>query len=177
MSKKHFTSLKYQIYRSEAFKTAHVLASDNATLKLLEIDTTSIKFGPIDTAALEASCSWGNACALYPWEEVQAWKKRDVRGLDLALWFRSDLCGMCYATPRKSQLCIKVILLEGNPSTDHPLKGLVAPLVLTAVRAYAVTLGCTQIEIENPDRGAIPWYNTLGFAFDTTNRLVIPVKR
>lgn len=176
MLKEHFTSLKYQVFRSEAFKTAQMLASKNATLKALNIDTNSIRFGPIDTVALDASCLWGNAYASYPWGDVQVWKQRDLRGLDLALWFASELCGMCYATPRKSQLRIKVILLEDNPSTDHPLKGLVAPLMLTAVRAYAVTLGCTQIEIENPDQGAIPWYTALGFIFDTNKRLVIPVK-
>lgn len=67
MLKKHFTSLKYQVFRSEAFKTAQVLASNNATLKALNIDTNCIRFGPIDTVALDASYLWGNAYEAYAW--------------------------------------------------------------------------------------------------------------
>jgi hypothetical protein len=33
-------------------------------------------------------------------------------------------------------------------------------------------LGCDEIEVQEPDPGAISYYQKLGFIFDKTNRLV-----
>jgi hypothetical protein len=84
---------------------------------------------------------------------------------------------MCWATLRQSQLRIKIVLLEGKPDQTHPLKGFVAALMLSAIDSYAVMLGCTEIEIQEPAAGAVPWYLALGFEFDTWNRLVMRIQR
>ncbi|MEK2631405.1 hypothetical protein AAAC13_00735 [Pseudomonas aeruginosa] len=87
------------------------------------IDPLQIRFEPITDEAIEASHLWGDDAELYRWEDVPSWKAKDRKGFDLSLWYGSELCGLCYATPRKSSICIKLILLEGNPDDSHPLKG------------------------------------------------------
>ncbi|MDC6383508.1 N-acetyltransferase [Pseudomonas graminis] len=130
---------------------------------------------PIDPAALAISDEW-ERCP-YPWRAVPEWKLKDPKGLDLALWHAQELCGLCYATPRRSRLRIKIILLEGQPTGTHPLKGLVAPLMLMAVRVYAQLLRCKVIQIERPEPGVVNYYQALGFEFDTAGCLVISADR
>jgi len=111
--------------------------------------------------------------ALYPWESVPDWKCKDAKGLDLAIWYEQKLCGLCYATPRKSTICIKIVLLQGHPDRFHPLRGLIAPIALLATDTYARMLGYNEIEIQDPDPNVVPYYQNLGFRFDQANRLVI----
>ncbi|MDH0302580.1 MULTISPECIES: hypothetical protein [unclassified Pseudomonas] len=99
----------------------------------------------------------------------------DRKGFDLSLWSARELCGLCYASPRNSRRCIKIILLEGKPGPANPLRGLVASLSLLAVAEYARMLKCSRIEVQQPDPGAEPLYQSLGFARDRAGSLVIPV--
>ncbi|MBA1280441.1 N-acetyltransferase [Stutzerimonas stutzeri] len=166
-------SLKYEVYRSESLKTAAEIAKEHDALIAAGVDVAQIRFEPITNDAVEASLLWGDDATLFPWEDVLAWKATDSRGIDISLWFGIELCGLAYASPRNSKLCIKVILLEGKPDKSHPLRGFVAPLVLEAIVNYATLLGCVEIEMEEPAAGAVPWYRKLGFEFDATNRLVM----
>ena len=169
--------LKYQVFKSESLKHVLGVAKDHAALLNAGIDSSQIQFEPITEEAISASHLWGDNGATFPWECVQRWKLRDYRGFDISLWFGLELCGLAYASPRQSKLCIKIILLEGKPGEDHPLKGFVAPLMLEAIESYATLLGCREIEIEEPAPGAVVWYQTLGFAYDGMNRLVMPTRR
>jgi hypothetical protein len=153
------------------------LAQTNNALQAAAVDASQIRFEPINDEAMEASHLWGDDATLFPWEDVHGWKQTDHRGIDIALWYDIELCGMAYASPRQSKLCIKVILLEGKPDRTHPLKGFVAPLVLDAIESYALLIGCSEIEMEEPASGAVAWYETLGFAFDQAGRLVMAVQR
>lgn len=67
------------------------------------------------------------------------------------------------------------MILEGKPDKSHPLRGAVAPLALTAIENYAILIGCTEIEVQDPATGAIPVYESLGFTFDPTGRLVLTI--
>lgn len=92
-----------------------------------------------------------------------------------AFWYEEELCGLCYATPRRSTICMKIVLLQGHTCKTNTLRGWIAPMALLTTEFYARKLGCTQIEVQEPDSGAIPYYQTLGFYFDTTGRLVFPL--
>ncbi|MFK3795115.1 MULTISPECIES: N-acetyltransferase [unclassified Pseudomonas] len=140
---------------------------------VLGIDGRQVKFEPIDRTAISACEHWEGST--YPWENVSSWKRLDAKGFDLAIWYNQTLCGLCYATPRQSRLTIKIILLEGKPGSEHPLKGLIAPLALMGVDLYAQMLGCREIEIQQPAVNAIKYYKALGFQFDEARRLVISV--
>jgi hypothetical protein len=135
-----------------------------------------VRFESITKDAIEQSYLWGSEASLYPWEDVPIWKSRDKKHFDMSLWYGSILCGLCYATPRASAICIKVILLEGKPESEHPLRGQVATLSLLAISRYARILGLEEIEIEEPAAGAVPLYKELGFEFDADRRLVIAVE-
>lgn len=169
-----FDSLKFQIYRSNAMRQA--LDSFRCDLSVQErgIDVSQVSLHPITPRAIDASAYWDSE-TLFPWKQVLNWKTRDKKSFDISIWFGSELCGMCFATPRRSAIRITVILLEGKPEKSHPLKGFVMPLAMTAVSAYARTLGLQLIEIEKPSHGAIPSYQALGFHFDAQGRLVISV--
>lgn len=177
MSKNRGNDYRYQVCRSEARKAAQDFARENQNLIERGVDTIQIRFEPITQSAIEASYLWGDEATLYPWDEVHDWKQKDTRGFDISLWFAQELCGLCYATPRKSKLCIKIVILEGKPDHTHPLRGAVAALALTAIENYAVLIGCSEIEVQEPAAGAIPVYESLGFAYDPTGRLVIAVEQ
>ncbi|WP_415054877.1 N-acetyltransferase [Halopseudomonas sp.] len=168
---------RYQIYRSVALQQAKELALNNSDLRNCGIDGTRILLEPINQKTIEDSLSWGDGASLYPWEDVPTWKNRDPKGIDIALWYDTELCGMAYASPRQSKLCIKIILLEGKPDVTHPLKGFVAPLVITAVESYAVLINCCEIEIEDPNPGAVEWYKSLGFEYGSSDRLVMAIQQ
>lgn len=130
---------------------------------------------PITGEAIAACLEWEEGASTFPWEEIAGWKEKDPKGFDLSIWYSTELCGLCYATPRKSRLNIKVILLEGKPGRTHPLKGEIASLALTSIDFYARMLGCREIEIQDPITGVVPLYEALGFKFSADGRLVIQV--
>jgi hypothetical protein len=176
MARSRNDHLKFQVYRGEAFRQAlGLLIDEQAQLDPPAIDCTRIKIEPITRAAIEASFLWGDG-GLYPWEDVLGWKKKSPKGIDIALWFDQELCGMCYATPRDSKITIKVILLEGKDDKTHPLKGYVLPLSMAIVDSYARMIQCQTIEIQEPDPGCVAWYQENGFDYDDERRLVISVQ-
>lgn len=177
MSKNRGNEYRYQIFRSEARKAAQQLALENQNLIARGIDTSKIRYEPITQAGVEVANFWGDEGTLYPWHDVNDWKQDDTRGFDVSLWFDQELCGLCYASPRKSRLCIKIVILEGKPDRTHPLRGAVAALALTAIESYAVIIGCTCIEVQEPAIAAVRVYESLGFAYDPKGRLVIAVEQ
>ena len=177
MSRGRGNPLKYQIYRSESLKSATETVRGRQSLITAGIDVSQIRFETITEEAIKESHLWGDEASLFPWEDVRFWKADDYKGIDISLWFGVELCGMAYATPKQSKLCIKVILLEGKPDKSHPLRGFVAPLVLLAIGNYAALLGCVEIEIEDPAAGAVLWYLELGFHYDATKRLVMAIEQ
>jgi hypothetical protein len=168
------TELRDQTLKSNARKLAHKTFAKDCAAQGLEIDTSVISFDPITTAAIDASHLWTEA-VLYPWDSIPDWKCKDAKGFDLAIWYAQKLCGLCYATPRRSTVCIKIILLQGHPDKTHPLRGWIAQMALLAAEFYTRMLGCNEIEIQDPDPNVVSYYQELGFNFDETNRLVIYV--
>lgn len=167
-----FNSLKFQVYRSNAMRQALDSFRCDLNVQKRGIDVSQVSLEPITPQAIDASAYW-EPDMLYPWKHVLTWKRRDKKSFDISIWFGSELCGMCFATPRKSAIRITVILLEGKPDKSHPLKGFVMPLAMEAVSNYAKTLRLEFIEIERPSQGALSSYQALGFEFDRQGRLVI----
>ncbi|AWA42157.1 N-acetyltransferase [Pseudomonas fluorescens] len=168
------TELRNQTLKSEARKLAHRTVSMDPEALAAGVDATSLGIEPITPVAINAYHQWSGPVS-YPWDDVLKWKTKDAKGLDLAFWYEGELCGLCYATPRKSTICIKIILLQGRTGRTHTLRGWIAPMALLTTEFYARRLGCTEFEVQEPDSGAIPYYQKLGFHFDTTDRLVFPL--
>lgn len=168
------TNLRYQWYRSEARRQTSVtfakLQEDFEQQGIVDVDHSRVRFEAIDAPALNAYEDWLDSH--FSWQDVVRWKAREPMGFDLAIWFDRELCGLCFANPNQSRLRVKIVRLEGNPATDHPLKSRIATFALTAVTHYARIIGSKQIEIQEPVAGAIPLYQQLGFDFDAEGRLV-----
>lgn len=173
--KSHKNDIRYQTYRSQARNLSTELIRGQPDLLREGIDPLQVRFEPITNEAIEASHLWGEEAELYPWEDVPSWMAKDRKGFDLSLWYGPELCGLCYATPKQSSICIKIILLEGKPDRSHPLKGEVASLALLAIDYYARMIKCTEIEVQAPEPLAVPWYKDLGFDYTEDGRLVIQV--
>ncbi|WP_095126949.1 N-acetyltransferase [Pseudomonas sp. Irchel s3h14] len=166
------TDLRNQTFKSDARKLTYKAFIKKVAPRTLKIDVSAVRFEPITATAIEKCHLWEGA-AIYAWDHIPDWKRKDAKGLDLAIWYEQNLCGLCYATPRRSAICLKVILLQGDPDKSHPLRGLIAPIAILAADFYARMLGCREIEIQDPDPNVVFYYLELGFEFDQTNRLVI----
>lgn len=177
MARRYSNALKYLIFQSQSKKSALAAFADQWTeLGDQSLDASKVRLDVIDACAIEAFNRWGGD-AQFPWEDVPDWKALDVKGFDLSIWHDEQLCGLCYATPRDSKVTIKIVLLEGRPDSQHPLKGLIAALALAAIDAYARVIGCSCIEIQEPLPDAMATYARLGFEYDDKQRLVISVER
>ncbi|MEX3776065.1 hypothetical protein [Pseudomonas sp. MYb118] len=164
--------LRYQLYKSQARKQAV-----SSVVQLLRVETDSaavdlsnVRFEPIDMQALTAFDQWEDPH--FSWHEVIEWKAREPLALDLAIWFNSELCGLCFANPNNSRQRIRIVRLEGNPGSAHPLKGRIATLTMIVVEQYAQVIGAGLLEIQEPRAGAVSIYRQLGFEFDREGRLV-----
>lgn len=175
MSPYRYRGLRYQVYRSLARRLGHEAFRDSPQPARPGLDVDKVRFEPIGPKAVEAMQRWDEQPHLFPWEEVPLWTERDFKGFDLSLWAGNELCGLCYASPRQSRRCIKIILLEGDSGPANLLRGLVAPLSLLAIAEYARMLKYSHIEVQQPEPGAEPLYQSLGFSRDSAGRLVIPV--
>ncbi|MFJ2280448.1 hypothetical protein ACIOUG_04850 [Pseudomonas sp. NPDC087803] len=168
------TYLRYQVYRSEARKQAGItfakLQKDLQQSGIVDLDHSRVRFEAIDALALNAYEKWLDPH--FSWQEVVRWKAREPMAFDLAIWFDQELCGLCFANPNQSRLRVKIVRLEGQPGTDHPLKSRIATFALTAVTHFARIIGSEQIEIQEPLPAVVPLYRQLGFEFDAEGRLV-----
>ncbi|MCY1412421.1 hypothetical protein D9M71_278250 [compost metagenome] len=173
--RRRISKLRYQIFRSQARTLTHELLCRQPDLLRGSVEAGQVRIEPITHEAVTECLEWPESGCLFPWEEIVGWKDSDPKGIDLAIWFGSELYGLCYASPRKSRLCIKVILLQGNPSRSHPLRGEIAVLALTSIDFYARMLGCQEIEVQDPLEGARSVYEALGFTWTVEGRLVIRV--
>ncbi|MNV64514.1 hypothetical protein D3C71_1571610 [compost metagenome] len=165
------TELRNQIFKSDARTLAYEIISNDPDIQAAGINALLLRLDPITIDAINSWHLWEGVNP-YPWESIPDWKRKDARGFDLAIWYEEKLCGLCYATPRESTICIKIVLLQGYTRNTLPLRGWIAPIALRATELYARMLGCDEIEVQEPDPGAIPYYRKLGFTFDKTNRLV-----
>lgn len=166
------TDLRNQTIKSDVRKLTYKAFIKKIAPRASNIDISVVRIEPITAAAIEKCHLW-EGVANYPWERIPEWKRKDAKGLDLAIWYEQNLCGLCYATPRRSAICLKIVLLQGDPDKLHPLRGLIAPVALLAAEFYARMLECREIEIQDPDPNVVFYYRELGFDFDQTNRLVI----
>lgn len=165
------TELRNQIFKSDARNLTYEAMRSDPDIRAAGINVSALRLDPITVNAINSCHLWEEVIP-YPWECILDWKRKDARGLDLAIWYEEELCGLCYATPRESTIRIKIVLLQGYTRNTPPLQGWIAPIALRATELYARMLGCDEIEVQEPDPGAISYYQKLGFIFDKANRLV-----
>ena len=97
------------------------------------------------------------------WADQRLALRPTLNRFEVALWSGSVLCGLAIGKPSRGASHLALHLLEGNPSSGHPLKGYVAECLIEAGASYGRVLGKTQLRLLHPLPGALPIYRRLDF--------------
>jgi hypothetical protein len=107
---------------------------------------------------------WGN----WDWEALlrSAWKQPSA--FHLAIWSGSILCGLAVGrVSRRDRQGVRNALsidrIESGHDAHHPLRGAVAPIVVTAGDVYGRAVGASLLRLIQPLPGVIDLYGCLGF--------------
>lgn len=135
-------------------------------------NASRVYMAEIDGIALGMLDGWPSHHFYERWLQVPRLRRGQWKSFDVALYHDGTLCGLCFATAKRSKRRIKLVLLEGCPDPGHPLKGFVAAFMILAVENYAKMIDIPQILIPDPIPGAVPHYLKLGFVYDSDGQLV-----
>jgi hypothetical protein len=100
---------------------------------------------------------------------VADWRHGHPDRFELAVWSGGTLCGLAMGRPAPTASHLSLYYLEGNPDSSNPLHFKVANVVITALRAYAVALGKTELRMVDPLPQAIPFYCSPVMGFELVN--------
>lgn len=130
---------------------------------------------PIDARALDAFASHWQGCPdrrlRWPWPDMRARFHRDYPArFELSAWSGNTLCCLALGRPSASSLHCGLHYLEGNPDPQHPLRGRVAALAITALQDYTVALGKREMRLVEPLPALVPYYQRFGFRLVTPKR-------
>ena len=89
-------------------------------------------------------------------------------GFHLAVWSDSTLCGLAVGrvsdrNREGGRNSISVDFIESAHDPAHPLRGLIAPLVIDAADTYGRALDARCLRLMQPLEGVLPLYESLGF--------------
>lgn len=105
--------------------------------------------------------------ANWSWEDsIPSYSYRNPKRFDLAIWYaNSQLCGLCIGKPTFTGARLRLDVIEGSP-LNHPLKGKVVSISISAAEAYADLIGADQIRIMRPlNKDLIRYYQNHGFTY------------
>jgi len=135
----------------------------------LELELPGLRLTEINNTAIAAQKSWMGEGREPPnggwdWSHwIHETRRSNHRAFEVAIWQGNELCGLCLGTPNKKRLVLRVELIEGSPYTNHPLRGKIAMIALTAAEAYAIVLGSNEVRIMDPVEGALKSYLKLDY--------------
>jgi hypothetical protein len=148
------------------YRALRGLAHQAAMLDLEEAGIGAI-LRPIDPSALDAADAWRGRLVGWPWRTMASdWRKSHASRFEVSVWHGVSLCGLALGKPAPSAPHISLHFMEGCPDPAHGLRGKVAACVLTALRAYGVMLGKSEIRLIEPLPEVIPYYCGPGLGFE-----------
>jgi hypothetical protein len=148
---------KYQSAVRRAMREAQSVVSAFASADLTSIDAT----------ALRQRATWAGQD--WDWTVELGRFASDPRRLSLAIWSGSVLCGLATGKVAKSGKHVSITLMEGNPDEAHPLKGLIAKIVMLFGLALCVELGAAELRFVNPLDALVPLYEGYGFSLEASS--------
>lgn len=103
---------------------------------------------------------------IYPWDWTYIRHKfwPIPSRFEMAISVHGRLCGLAIGNPSNGRRHLSAYYLEGNPDPQHPLKGMILPIVLGGLELYAKMLDCSYIRLVEPVAGLRPKYQSLGFS-------------
>lgn len=126
-----------------------------------------VELRAIDASALAAFETWQGRYVAWPWPEMTAdWRRAHPDRFELAVWRGDVLCALAIGRPSPSAAHMALYYMEGNPDPGHPLRGKVAATVITALRAYAIALGKTEMRLVEPLPEVVPFYCSPRMGFE-----------
>jgi len=164
----YFRGLRFQAYK---IAEASVHKNVNPDVQLTEITE----------AALQQASNWTSQRRALPNRLTAGWDwrtevvrfRRRPRRVEVAIWHNQTLlCGLALGRTSNNRVVATIHLLERNPASVTPIDGMIAPIAVRFLEAYARVLGCREIAVDQPFSALVPYYQTLGF-----NRLVTKGKR
>jgi hypothetical protein len=102
------------------------------------------------------------------WDRLlrRAWRRPSA--FHAAVWSDDILCGLGVGRLSKRRLTgirhtISVHYVESAHDPGHPLRGLIAPLLITAAEAYGMLAGVSRVRLIQPLGGVIHIYEKFGY--------------
>lgn len=136
-------------------------------------EAAAIQLTDIDARALDVwARTWAGAHPLgyggWDWAALVARVCSRPSAFQVAVWSGDNLCGLAVGRISKRRASgrrhtVSLHYLEASPNRDHPLRGRIAPLVITAAEAYGRELGAWRIRLVDPLPGVFRLYERLGF--------------
>lgn len=149
---------KYSSYREQVYK-----AVPNV------LNMPHIKLTPINNEALSQNLTWYTSGRKPPnggWDWgswVSQYRRKHHKRFEAAIWYGKQLCGLCLGKASGNNIHVRLEILEGSPSTSHPLRGRIALIALTATELYGYACGASEVRIIDPVQGAVNSYKALGY--------------
>jgi len=150
---------KYSKFRAEVYK-----------LTPRVINMPGVKLTAINNEALVQNTKWRSSGRIPPnggwdWELwVGHYRRKHHKRFEAAIWFGTKLCGLCLGKASGKNVHVRLEILEGSPDLNHPLRGRIAFIALTATELYGYACGANQVRIIDPVVGAMNSYRALGYA-------------
>ncbi len=143
----------------------HLALMRAAELTQSAIAPTPVSLTDIGPTALAAfNDQWVHSVRRYPWPwplMVADVHRQTPTRFEVAVWSDQTLSGLALGRIRDSFCGIEY--LEGCPDPDHPLRGHVTVIVLTAAVAYAKSLGKRELRLIDPIPAMVSRYVSHGF--------------
>lgn len=133
------------------------------------INMPGVKLTAINIEALSQNSEWHSAGRIPPnggweWDSwVNHYRRKHHKRFEAAIWYGATLCGLCLGKASGKNIHVRLEILEGSPDSNHPLRGRIAYIALTATELYGYACGASQVRIIDPVDGAINSYKALGY--------------
>jgi hypothetical protein len=102
------------------------------------------------------------------WDHLlrRAWRRPSA--FHVAVWSEHILCGLGVGRLSKRRLTgvrhtISVHYVESAHHAKHPLRGMIAPLVISAAETYGMLAGVSRVRLIQPLPGVIHMYEKFGY--------------
>lgn len=164
MSLEEFRS-KYADIRNQVYKEVPLI-----------VGMPALKLTPVNSAALAALSRWPDRGRTPPnggwdwgsWTEY--FKTRHKKYFDVAIWNGAKLCGLALGRLSLHNVKVRLEIIEGSTEKNHPLKGQIAYIGLTAIEAFGYVVGAEESLIIDPVPGAIASYRSYGYTLKSGNK-------
>lgn len=151
------------------YKEFRAIARNAVKNNLSYSDNNKIFLRDVDNQALALAKEWEkdiNRIVDWSWSSgYQHYSFSRPKRFELAIWYDNKLCSLSLGRPSFHGTRLRLEFIESHPS-DNPLKGRIAPIVISTAEVYAQIIGADELRIIDPiDKNLIDYYSTFGYKY------------